>query len=327
MPLTHWLKNTRVHFTLRLLLGLVLILVVIFKVDIGKTFSLFRSIRSIHVILIAVLAAADIFLTAYRWQMLLRSKKIAVPLGRLIRINFVGRFVGRFFPSSVAPDAIKAYSLSKYIGNAQEAMSSIFIERYIGLFSLLIWAILGGVLSIRTYRNYDILWILSALLLFFAVIWLLLSNRTMAKRIFNIFPFLQGRKWTAKVKNFYGSLYEYRTERILLLKVLLFSFLIQAVRILIIYVASVAIVLGVSVGYFFLFVPIIIMISLVPTTIAGIGVAEGAYVYFFTRVGAAAHGAFALSILVRIIYIFLTLPGGIVYISEGISPSKSKAAG
>jgi hypothetical protein len=109
--------------------------------------------------------------------------------------------------------------------------------------------------------------------------------------------------------------------------VLLFSFLIQAVRILIIYVASVAIVLGVSVGYFFLFVPIIIMISLVPTTIAGIGVAEGAYVYFFTRVGAAAHGAFALSILVRIIYIFLTLPGGIVYISEGISPSKSKAAG
>jgi uncharacterized protein (TIRG00374 family) len=254
--------------------------------------------------------------------MLLRSKQIHVPLGKIIKINFVGRFVGRFFPSSIAPDAIKAYSLAKYIDNASEAMSSIFIERYIGLFSLLTLALFGVIASFRQYQNYNILWIILALLSLFFAFWFLVFNRAMAMKIADRFHFLRRNSWSRKIGDFYRSLLIYKTNDALLFKVLMLSFIIQTVRILMIYVGAVALDLNISLGYFFMFIPVIIIISMIPTTIASIGVAEGAYVYFFSRVGAPPHGAFALSILVRILYTFLTLPGGIFYIREGISPKK-----
>jgi len=319
------LKKKRVYFWLRLLFGLFLILVIVMKVDMEKALSVFRSIGIIHVILATLLATCDCLLTAYRWQMLLKSKNIDVPFGKIIRINFVGRFVGRFFPSSIAPDAIKAYSLAKYIDNASEAMSSIFIERYIGLFSLLTLAFFGVIASFKTYPNYNILWILLAMLSIFFTFWFLLFNKSVATKIANRLHFLRilrRKSWGQKVANFYHSLLLYKTNDVLLFKVLMLSYVIQTVRILMIYVGSLALNLGISVVYFFMFIPVIIIITMIPTTIASIGVAEGAYVYFFSRVGASIHGAFALSILIRILYTFLTLPGGIFYIKEGISPQK-----
>ena len=316
------MKNNKIYFWLRLVLGLFLICAIVLKVDPGKVLSLFKTIGIIPIILATILATGDNVLSAYRWNMLLKAKNIDVPFGKIIKINFVGRFVGRFFPSSIAPDAIKAYSLAKYIDNASEAMSSIFIERYIGLFSLLTLALFGFIVSFKTYANYNILWILLAMLGVFFAIWFVLFNQSAAAKIANHLHFLLRKSWAQKLGNFYRSLLMYKTNTVLLFKVLMLSFVIQVVRILMIYVSSLALNLNISVVYFFMFIPMIIIISMIPTTIASIGVAEGAYVYFFSRVGASAHGAFALSIVVRILYTFLTLPGGIFYIQEGLSPKK-----
>jgi uncharacterized protein (TIRG00374 family) len=108
----------------------------------------------------------------------------------------------------------------------------------------------------------------------------------------------------------------------LLFKVLALSFLIQIARIMIAYVSALALNINLSLVYFFLFIPLITIILMLPTTVGGIGVSEGAYVYFFSRVGMSTHGAFALAILLRTIFTFLALPGGIIYIKEGLSPKR-----
>lgn len=97
--------------------------------------------------------AIGIFLSIYRWQLLLRSQGISVAYVKALKLSFIGFFFNIFMPGSVGGDFIKAY----YIAKQQEekktaAVTSVFLDRVIGLFSLVLLATLA-VLS-----NFDFFW-------------------------------------------------------------------------------------------------------------------------------------------------------------------------
>ena len=74
----------------------------------------------------------------------------------------------------------------------------------------------------------------------------------------------------------------------------------------------------ISIWYYFLFVPITSIVTLLPISFAGLGVREGAYVLFFTQAGMARETALSLSLLVYVVSIFTPgLIGGIIYVLKG----------
>jgi hypothetical protein len=90
--------------------------------------------------------------------------------------------------------------------------------------------------------------------------------------------------------------------------------------VLLVYTGSLALNQHINIIYFFIFVPIIILVALLPLSVGGIGVREGAYVYFFSQVGVSASEAFILSLLLYVVMMIgIILPGGIIYVVEGIS--------
>ena len=92
------------------------------------------------------------------------------------------------------------------------------------------------------------------------------------------------------------------------------SIVIQIMSILINYQIALGLGLDVSMKYFFLFIPIIAVISAIPITFAGWGLGESMYKYFFGLVTGACGLAVTMSIIVRLITLILNLFGGIFYI-------------
>jgi uncharacterized membrane protein YbhN (UPF0104 family) len=74
----------------------------------------------------------------------------------------------------------------------------------------------------------------------------------------------------------------------------------------------------VSIWYYFLFVPITSIVTLLPVSFAGLGVREGAYVFLFTQAGMPQETALSLSLLVYVVSIFAPgLIGGVIYVLKG----------
>ena len=60
-----------------------------------------------------------------------------------MRIFFVSTFVGTFLPASVGGDAVRAYSLAKLNVGGGDAVASVFMDRMLGVASVLVMALVG----------------------------------------------------------------------------------------------------------------------------------------------------------------------------------------
>ena len=68
---------------------------------------------------------------------------------------------------------------------------------------------------------------------------------------------------------------------------------------------------------YFLFFPIIAVISALPISVGGLGVGEASFVYCFGIIGVPDGKAFALGISIRFLWILWGLLGGLFYILHG----------
>jgi uncharacterized membrane protein YbhN (UPF0104 family) len=64
-------------------------------------------------------------------------------MAAIMRIFFVSTFVGTFLPASVGGDAVRAYSLSRWNVRAGDAIASVFMDRMLGVTSILLMALVG----------------------------------------------------------------------------------------------------------------------------------------------------------------------------------------
>ena len=96
-------------------------------------------------------------------------------------------------------------------------------------------------------------------------------------------------------------------------KVMVLSFAFQASVVLLGWATFVAIGVPVSLGACFLFIPIISAIQLVPISLNGFGVREGAYIFFFGSQGVGRPEAVAASLLFALLVSAVSLGGGVLF--------------
>src|SRR5207247_10887436 len=82
---------------------------------------------------------------AHRWGVLLCTVEPASrpPLADVVRIFFVSTFVGTFLPASVGGDAVRAYRLAKLGVRTEDAVASVFMDRILGVASVVAMAVIG----------------------------------------------------------------------------------------------------------------------------------------------------------------------------------------
>ena len=273
-------------------------------------------------LLVAVLLVlVDRVLMAYRWVVLLYTLDPAhrPPLADILRIFFVSTFLGTFLPS-VGGDAVRAYGIANLNVPGGDAVASVFMDRMLGIASLFLMALAGLTLARDLAGN----WVIIASLGLAAAACLVTLLLVFSQRADVVMSTILTRLPAAVRRagqRLLESIQRYAAHHAQLAKVLVCSVAVQAIRILQAYYLGRGLGIEAPLGTYFAFLPLILLVMLLPVTISGLGTGQAAFLWFFARVGVPAAAAFALSVLFIGLGIVGNLPGGILY---ALGPRRSR---
>ena len=84
-----------------------------------------------------------LYLSATRWKGLLRAQSIEASTVFLMKSFLVGSFFNQFLPSTVGGDASRAYDSYRLGNKKASAMTSVVVDRLLGLLALMTFAVMA----------------------------------------------------------------------------------------------------------------------------------------------------------------------------------------
>lgn len=262
------------------------------------------------------------------WRRLMYAQGKIVPFWPMLRINFISYFLGTFLPS-VSADVLRAYGLARYLdeqGGVGDSASSVLMERLVGMFTLMLTCMVGAILVLDNKSAPLVLTVCVLGLLAVLAIALSLWFGLLAVIMERLPERLRKRLWNAKIQRFVRAVESYRDKPGIVLQVIGMMLVFQMLRALIPYVTALALGVNFSLLYFMAFIPLVVLTALLPISIGGLGVSQGAFVGLFATVGMDPAAALAISLLVNIILLISNLPGGIFYALDGFGRSHKTVA-
>lgn len=252
-------------------------------------------------------------LGAVQWYLLLKSRQVFISLWQVIKFYHVGLFFNNFLIGYVGGDAFRIYDIKKNSGNLNSALTTVFFDRFVGFFALsslamfvtLLW--LPHLSSQITIYTIIIVFVVWAIGLFF-----IFQERT-AKKFSWMFKFFLPKFVHLKLKEIYYELNEFRHQRALLSHIFLIASSVQTLRILTHLFAARAVGVKIEVFYFFIFIPIIALVSSLPISVGGIGVREQSGVTLFSQIGILPAEIVAFEFIAYLVGIVATIPGGLIF--------------
>jgi uncharacterized protein (TIRG00374 family) len=314
---------------IRLAVSAGLIAILVFTIDFSDLNETLRRADAGFLLLAVFWALCDRVMMAYKWNILLRVKSIQIPLLNITGTYLTSTFLGVFLPATVGGDAIRAYAVSKEGHRSGDVISSIILERLLGTAALFIFVLASIILSISVFgeRFFDNIWhlfwlVLGLLAALSILIWISLSQRLVKRGVAWIRQRnekLVENKIARKLQEGYSSYLSYRDDRLELGVFLVLSMIENFFPILMNYSLSLAFGMEIPLLYFFILTPIVLVLVRLPISIDGIGIQEGAFVYFLTLIAVPRSEALLLGVASHILAILSILPGGILYGISGLN--------
>lgn len=302
------------------------VLIFYYWADLGTTVTLLRSSDLRYVLFGVLLYCAGQLASAYRWQLLLKPVRLTSTYARLAGTYFIGMFFNIFLPTIVGGDAVKAILLARETGAPGRATVSVFMDRNVGLFALLVVAIVAAWFAspIDAYRVS-----LFGLTCLAGAAYLAANVALMSPRAYRLADRLIALTPLAGVRHRASSLYEalipYRHHPGTLAGALALSFLHQAVVIGVVFLNARALGQSFPISALAVFVPLVALAGMVPFSMNGMGVRDAMYVLLFGQLGASRELALSLALLHLAVTFIASLPGGIVYALQK-TPARQEGA-
>ncbi len=211
-----------------------------------------------------------------RWSVLLRGQDLILPTRHLINTYLVGRFLGTFTPTGVGLEAYKAYDVARYTGKATESVAVIIIEKIVATFfslSLL-------VLITLPFVHLPVIYIgaFFAFFLFLLVVALILLFKPSLIEGILGFNFPMKGKIEGKLREAIAAFTIYSQRKGALLAAIVFGFGVYISLFLTYYTNALALHAGVGLLDILKIGPLTQIATMIPLSIAGIGLREGAFI-------------------------------------------------
>jgi uncharacterized protein (TIRG00374 family) len=175
----------------------------------------------------------------WRWSILLGSQGMHLPYREVFKVCMASQFAQIFMPGTVGSDALKAFHvMRRYPKSKARALSTVLTDRVLGLFSLLLMAGIGIVVSAGHRRELSSLtfWVLGlsigGLLLLATLPW---AARNLTSSRFGLLGRLPLQRQLRQLKSI---LLNYSDKGAALWKGLLLSVLSQLMGVLILYLVA-----------------------------------------------------------------------------------------
>ncbi len=279
----------------------------------------FRGVAPGWVLAAWLTVLAEPVLVAVKWNLLLREKGINLGLLRIVRIVFTSNFLCVVVPVSVGADALRLMMVKGAQQSLTHATGSLVADRIMGSLAIMLLSLIGVAWAGPAVLGTQALWsilviaaivvtIIMVLLSPLPVLWVPPLRRWCAGR---------GRvverlgKLAGMAVEVHDSLLAYRANPGLLTRVFALNLLAQMLRVLQIVLLFRAVGQPVAVSQAAAFVPMINMFTLLPISYFGLGVKEGAFLYFFGRAGVAKAVCLTVSLITYPLILGAMLPGAI----------------
>jgi uncharacterized protein (TIRG00374 family) len=305
----------RAFNALRILVSIVLIVLIVRSVDLAMLWNVLQSADPWYLVAALVVSMLGVAVRAVRWQILLRDQTVSASLGELTTLWFISFLFTNLLPSGIGGDAIKAYELSRSTGQSAQVISTVLVDRFMGLFALQAIALVALLFS---------WWLIPSQIAIFTVVifgvslliaWLI-SSKPLWDGLARRLPLFARALAVRPVHALVRSLQSYSSGALARAfgVGVSFNILLIAMNVLLGY----ALHMDLPLAYYLVFVPITSVVLIAPISFAGLGVREGAYVYLFTQVGVAQAVALSLSLLVYVIgTVAPGVVGGVAYLLRG----------
>ncbi len=308
------IKKKTIFLIFKILVSVSLLTYIILKINWNEALNNLRGADFFLLILAFSLNIVERVILTYKWNQLIKVRGVDVSFLKLFAINLIGGFWGLFIPSSIGSDVVKGYYLIKNNGEKSVSVSSIFVDRLLGLFSLLLFSVVSIIVAGDLISKIDIKFYVLALFVIVIISFYLFQKEGTARILEGILKKIKHHKLAELFIKLHSSILEYKKYPGTLASTFFLTILAHATHVLIFYIVALAFNISVPIIYFFLFIPIITLIIMIPISIGGLGVGESVFIAFFSLVGISMSNCVIMAFTNSIINILFTLSGGIVFL-------------
>jgi uncharacterized membrane protein YbhN (UPF0104 family) len=291
-----------VNKKLRALVSIAILSFLGWRTDWGRVAQAFASLR-IDIWLAAVgLYVFTQIVSALRWQQLAAPLSYRRPLHQFISFYFIGMFFNLLLPTSIGGDVVRAEYLHRGGGQRLAAFLSVFVDRFSGLVVLLAMACVAMVfcpIALPTWVPISVY-----------------GTGVGALAGLALLPFLA--RWTdryERTRRLVNGIRLYFNNTRLMISSTALSILVQAANVGVVWLVGLAIGAAVPVSYYWVLVPMVTLLTLLPVSLNGMGVREGGMVLFLAPLGVDSATAMTLAFLWFLVFTATSIVGAVIYLA------------
>ena len=258
----------------------------------------------------ALLYLLGYLISVVRWQRLLAAESIRLPFGRLCLVYFEGAFFNLFLPTLIGGDIVRGFAIYKITGGHPASLASILLDRLSGFAALILISLFSLGTGFKKIPNPQIGVMVLCVAGAFLVLLTLLVNNRMKDWAGGLLRVVGLARFQARLQGLVDAIHRYRGHRLVLLQACLLSVILQGLIIVTYAVVGWSMRIDIPLIYFFIFVPLVTVVSMLPVSLAGLGVRESGVVYFFSLVGVDAATSLSMSLVWFSLTVLVSSLGG-----------------
>lgn len=264
----------------------------------------------------------SVFAAAFRWQYVVSLKNRKLSFGSSLREYFIGMFFNNFLPGSVGGDVARVIGAAEEIGSKEISVSSVIVERLIGLISLVAIG-LTGLIFLNIDSGSDYTGISIILLGTLTVILFVLINRSLNNILCEIIEAYIPEKFSSNIVLYLKDFSGYSESPFRLFIVFLISFAFKIFDGFFLYFIFKSLSIGLTYPHAIAMFSIINVIKMIPISLNGIGLSAISWVIILKSFSIDENLSASVDFLTITISLLVSGIGGLLYFAKNAKNKKS----
>ncbi len=270
-----------------------------------QTMSLFAALAGIALLLM------QLGLLALRWHLINEIVEAPMCVGQIVRLTAIGHFFNQVLPSGFAGDGVRAWMAGRDGVHVGALVRAIICDRVVGLLvlALMVSATFAAVPSVTLGElpSRSSPWLITLPSLLGLVSFFLLGAPIAA--LFTKHP--RTRSIGKLTEDLHRVLFQAGARSML---VVALALAVQLLNVAAVFCCAAGMRIDLGVAAALVLVPTVMLVSMMPISVAGWGVREGAMIFGLGLVGITAANALAVSVAFGLLQASVGIPGGALWL-------------
>jgi len=279
------------------LIGIVLFVYVIFRIDIRNVISEITRANKFFIFIAFIFLFIMMVVQTFKWYYIARIQKINIPFKKALEVNIISNFYGFVTPSRaggvVRAEYLREYTENKNIG---KGLFNFIIDKIFDILSIIFLAILFSFVF-KDKLDIHIAFFIT-LFLIFSLATLIFIKKERSKFFLGfIYRKLLSNKIKNKVKITFDTFYENVPKKRYLALFFIFSIISWILIYIIFYFIGLSLSIQLSFIHYLAILPIGTLVAMLPISISGLGTRELTLISLFGLFNVPAAKVFSMSLI------------------------------